>query len=604
MKKHRRLYTLLGLLVWSVLLVNNTVFATNSLDDEVTVNDREYNLLDYVDPVILYDNFEINIREENIVDFVETIFVYLPDPITYYYFSIPLTYDKSSSILPYRLDVDFTDVSYYQYCSTDQCGTVYSDYTESVSDGEKFIDIGKAGRRVSGLYVYKLNYSVKRSIFNADGYDEFYWDLITPFSEVQVEYVKASITSDYTPERAKCITGGYGSTNNDCSVEMVENGVEVSSVEDINPYNGFTVVIDYPYNTVSKLSVWDNFKYNVLPYLGICMPFPVLIIVFLIWYYKGKDEKPHGVIPVYRPSKELTALLAAYVSKMKLDFKDISATIIQLAIKGYLQINQISKNKYEFIKRKDSSLWKDLFPYEKIVLQGLFGEDGEKDKSDILSLQKSFYIYSEKAKRELKRYVVKKLKYFNSDPASKVGCFIFGWFMIIGIITLVMVGVTYSPFFIIGGIISAIIVIPFGIYMGKRSKLGTKCYKEVLGLKLYIDIAEEERIKFHNDPTKVKTSEIFEGLLPYAMVFNLEKKWAKEFEGIYVTPPDWYTGTDMNQFNSYYLAKSMMNMSKSVGKISYNPNRSRGSFASSGRSGFSSGGSVGGGFGGGSRGFR
>jgi hypothetical protein len=45
---------------------------------------------------------------------------------------------------------------------------------------------------------------------------------------------------------------------------------------------------------------------------------------------------------------------------------------------------------------------------------------------------------------------------------------------------------------------------------------------------MYIDTAEDEKIKFHNDPEKYKG--VFEKLLPYAMIFNLEKKWAKVFE--------------------------------------------------------------------------
>ena len=125
--------------------------------------------------------------------------------------------------------------------------------------------------------------------------------------------------------------------------------------------------------------------------------------------------------------------------------------------------------------------------------------------------------------------------------------------------------------------------------MSKRTLKGVKARNYILGLKEYIKVAEKERIKFHNAPEK--NPQTFEKFLPYAMVFGLEKEWAKQFEGIYMEQPSWYSGADLATFS----AVSFVNELSSFGSVANT------SFAqnSGSSSGFSSGGFSGGGFGGG-----
>ncbi len=86
---------------------------------------------------------------------------------------------------------------------------------------------------------------------------------------------------------------------------------------------------------------------------------------------------------------------------------------------------------------------------------------------------------------------------------------------------------------------------------------------------MYIDTAEKHRIEFHNNPTKFRG--VFEKLLPYAIIFGLEKKWSEEFKEIYQEPPTWYQG-DISAFNSYLLASSISDISRNVKSKSAPPN--------------------------------
>jgi uncharacterized membrane protein YgcG len=153
----------------------------------------------------------------------------------------------------------------------------------------------------------------------------------------------------------------------------------------------------------------------------------------------------------------------------------------------------------------------------------------------------------------------------------------------------------------IGIIVCFIVMVIIGSKVDIRSNLGNKLYYELEGLKMYIDTAEKHRIEFHNDPKKFRG--VFETLLPYAMIFGLEKKWAKEFEDLYKdTQPDWYRG-DFTAFDVYMLSVAVNSLNRSVKSATTKAYGSGSGFRSggwsSGGSGFSGGSSGGGGGGGG-----
>jgi uncharacterized membrane protein len=142
-------------------------------------------------------------------------------------------------------------------------------------------------------------------------------------------------------------------------------------------------------------------------------------------------------------------------------------------------------------------------------------------------------------------------------------------------------------------LISGLILIIFSRFMPRRSQHGAETLEEILGFKLFLSVTEEERLKFHNAPAK--NPEMFEKFLPYAMIFGVEKEWAKQFEDMYKTPPSWYEG-DFTTFSALYLVTNLSSLSSAAtSTITSRP----GGGAGGGMSGFGGGGFSGGGFGGG-----
>ena len=142
----------------------------------------------------------------------------------------------------------------------------------------------------------------------------------------------------------------------------------------------------------------------------------------------------------------------------------------------------------------------------------------------------------------------------------------------------------------------------FSNLMPARSPKGVETRDYLLGLKSYIDLAEADRLKYLQSPEGVEKTPIsaddpaqliklFEDLLPYAILFGLEKEWAKQFKDLYKQPPEWYSG-NTSTFNAIYLANALHGFSVANSATFSAP-------SSSGSSGFGGGGFSGGGGGGG-----
>ena len=104
--------------------------------------------------------------------------------------------------------------------------------------------------------------------------------------------------------------------------------------------------------------------------------------------------------------------------------------------------------------------------------------------------------------------------------------------------------------------------------------------------------AEKRQIDPNSPKQQIK---LFEELLPYAMLFGLEKDWAHQFKDMYKEPPTWYSG-NMNTFNSMYLANSLSQFNSASATAFSAPSSS--SSSGMGGGGFSGGGGGGGGGGG------
>ncbi len=461
------------------------------------------------------------------------------------------------------------------------------------------LKIGDADKTISGRHWYKISYTVKRGINYFSDHEELYWNATGNEWQVPIGEAKTTVylpgEFDENEIQRTCYFGGFGSQSV-CDIGPISSEQPVSVLEfsayDLGPSEGLTVVVGVPSGTIAKPPlasvIWEIVRDNII----ILVPIFVFIWLFRRWKKHGKDAKGRGtIIPEYEAPDNLTPAEVGTLLDGRADRHDVSAEIIELAIQGYLKIRRIEagtvfkSTDFVFIKLKSADDLKKQF--DKDIMNGIFEKGDEVKLSD---LKYKFYsvmnavmskLYSDLTSQE---YFVKnpstvKAKYFISAAVV----FFLAFF----------VGAFFGVFGVVAIILSAIIIIIFGFLMVALTKKGAEAKEKIFGLKMYLSVAEKARIEFHNAPKK--NPEQFEKFLPYAMVMKVEKEWAKQFEGIYNTQPDWYEDpAHRGMFNAATLVGVMSSFDSSASSaLAANP-----SSASSGGSGFSGGGS-GGGFGGG-----
>jgi uncharacterized membrane protein YgcG len=484
---------------------------------------------------------------------------------------------------------------------TDQSGQPYH-YSISYPGDKVSIKIGDADILVSGQKNYHIKYEIDRAINFFSDHDELYWnatgnDWPAAIGQTMAKIIlPGSAKSDQI--KAECFSGPTGSNAN-CSAANIEDvsgsAQSVSFFEkNLDAGNGLTVVFGFPKGLVAEPSQWQKIKDIIKDNIILLLPFVVFFALFYLWRKKGRD--PEGrkiIIAQFESPDNLTPAEVGTLMDESADNLDVSSQIIHLAIRGYLKIKKIEgeglfgKTDYIFEKLKDGS---DLAGYEKDLFEEIFDSKQEKKLSD---LKDKFYKDLAMIKDKLYSGLVAK-KYFVSNPKKTRN-----YYYTAGIV-IAIAGIFIGQALILGNfgmgsiILSGVLVLAFGYFMPARTLKGVYAKEHILGLKEYLNVAERDRINFHNAPEKKPAR--FEKLLPFAMVLGVEKAWAKQFEGIYDTPPSWYSDPSGANFSSLMFVNSLNSFSASAkSDLSSAPSSS----ASHGGSGFGGGGFSGGGFGGG-----
>jgi len=270
---------------------------------------------------------------------------------------------------------------------------------------------------------------------------------------------------------------------------------------------------------------------------------------------------------------------------------DVSATIVDLAVRKYLVIEEIPKTwllgKADWnLRRLPEPADDKLLPYEKKLLDGLF-EDG--DQVELSALRKKFAERLTKVKDALYNDMVSR-KWFLRRPDKVRQTWVvigslalsFGIAVTILLAYFTKLGILGLPF-AIGGILLLI----GANKMPARTAKGTAMTRRVNGFRIVIEKSEQYMSKW------AEQENVFTRFLPYAVVFGVTDKWAKAFESLGQLPSDttWYVSS--RPFVYAQFADSIDSFTvQTSGTISSTP-------AGSGGSGFSGGGAGGGGGGGG-----
>ncbi len=446
-----------------------------------------------------------------------------------------------------------------------------------------------------------FRYKARNGLRFLEDHDELYWNITGDEWDVPIEAASATITLPSGAEgiRAIAFNGDYGSRAQEAEVSISGNSVQVRMPHPLGFHEGVTAVVGWNTGLVSRPTTLDRTSLFLGTNWPLLLPLPVLFGMLALWWKRGRDPRKRPVTVQYEPPANVTPAEAGVLIDERADLRDVIATLVDMAVRGYIRIEErdeprlfglFSSKEFVFHRLKPPGEWRDLQQHERLLLEGLF--DGHGTSVELSDLKNEFYKSLGAIKTAVTRRLVEQ-GYYQADPATVRGRWRFGA-ILAGFVTFALGGVLGAKFgftplpFMVAGVSIALIMAILGHFMPARTVPGTRTLEQVLGFEEFLSRVEKE-----NYARVVKTPEMFEQFLPFAMAFGVERAWAKAFKDIVREPPRWYSGGSMSGFDAGSFSGRMSALSSSAGSAMSSSPRS------SGGSGFGGGGSSGGGGGGG-----
>lgn len=431
--------------------------------------------------------------------------------------------------------------------------------------------IGDPNKLATGINYFKIVYRVDNVILDQEGFDEFYWNILGNYWDLEIDqftgliHFPSGLNKDQT--QTWLYSGAIASKNTDYADYswIDQSTVKITNTKTLPKNTGITISTKIPkeHFTYWQPSWWDKNSH----WLWQIIPILTFIVCLYIWNKFGKD--PHGnktIVPEFSIPGNLSPLeMEAITEYGAVSNNAITATIVNLAVKKYLTINE-TKTKGLF--KKTDYTFKNLFKEDNKLSLGeeklinlIFSGSEESKMSE---LAKDTSTASEIS--ELRQIVREEMDMKNLIPSNSIwiwgvmiglGILIAGSGLTIGF-ALINLGLSISIF------LSGLIIFMFALLMPKRTVKGSELQRQIQGFKLYINTAEKYRQRFN------EKENIFEQFLPYAILFGLTKKWIETCKKIYGAKyfesyhPYWYAGS-FATFNADTLSSAMNNLSSSIG---------------------------------------
>ncbi len=537
-------------------------------------------------------------------------------------------------------------------------------HTERQSNGIRIYLGSKESFVEQGEHTYTIVYRTDRQLGFFQEFDELYWNVTGNGWDFPIDKATAIVILPdvFFPNQLHLegYTGPQGAKGKDYTANVEYDGsVWFETTRELGRREGLTIVVNWPKGYVTEPTNEQRLNWfiqdNRSTLYGISGLALLLLYYLVVWRMVGRDPEAGVIIPLYKPESGYSPASVRFISRMGYDDKAFSAAIVNMAVKGYLKIEESGGG--TFTLRKTGNTGVKLAIGEGAIANRLFGAQRteialKNTNHNTISMAISAHESSLKADYE-KNYFVTNSSYLIPGiilsilalaavvfqlPADQIGLALFMsvWLSIwsIGVFALIHKVITtwkskgkagaifitlFSIPFVGGEIVGLTVLITqvsiiyaltmlsvvainilFYQWLKAPTLAGRRLLDRIEGFKLYLSVAEQEELNLKHPPEK--TPELFEQYLPYAIALDVEQQWGARFTDILAKAatddnyqPGWYHGHSWNYHSIGSFTDSIGSaMSSAISSSSTAPGSSSG-----GGGGGSSGGGGGGGGGGG-----
>ncbi len=410
---------------------------------------------------------------------------------------------------------------------------------------------GRSDRFIEqGVHTYTFRYRANRMLGYFDEHDELYWNVTGNHWVFPIDKASATVRLEFDAPRDALMVDGYtgrlGSTAQDYGRYLDDEGnVHFQANGGLPVAHGLTIVVGWPKGYVDEPTAATRLGWlikdnrNLLTILtGLVL---VLIYYIPVWRMHGKDPAAGVAVTRYEPPSGFSPASLRYIRQMYYDNKVMTAAVVNLAVKGYLEIDD-SGNKHKLRKLDPTGATASLAAGEKELYDALFA------KGDVVTLTnknhevigKARKSHGQSLKQDYKQHYFQTNGYLNLPPIVLA---------VLATLVAVNIGRGATPLVIAGIVVTFLTIVWFAIIMRRPTLRGRKVLDEIVGFTDYVEVAEKDELNLRNPPEK--TPQLFEALLPYALALGIEQAWAEKFAQVFASirnpdgtryRPSWYQG--------------------------------------------------------------
>jgi len=504
---------------------------------------------------------------------------------------------------------------------------------------------------------YVVKYRLAHVANGFPDHAELYWNVTGASFDLPVDSVKVTVHGPAAVTDALCFQGADRSAA-PCQASSGQTATYAAT--GLGPRQQVTIVASFPASAItdtapdlrdgdtgfsgggsgSQMSPTLARSLGLLGYGGgLALPALAAALMGTLVWKRGRDEQYAGLTPgltpvegapgpvthgqegpvavQFAPPEGVRPGLVGTIIDEQANTIDVSATVVDLAVRGYLRIEEVESG--GLFKRADWQLTKlvppdqaeVLLPYEETLFAGIFADSnpvllsGLKNKFHTTLTTAQSQMYSEVTRRGWFRKSPEKARRGWTTLGLFVmgGGLVSGWFLgfqsadtdrVGGLSFAIPSGIVLAG----GLLVAGAIIWVLGQRMAAKTASGSAVPAQSLGFKQYLVTAEARQIRFE------EAQDIFSRYLPYAIVFGVADRWAGVFSevaeaataaGQSIGMPGWYVFAGSGGFGNFGGIASGMDSFSTMASGTFTSTP-----GSSGSSGFGGGGfSGGGGWGGG-----
>ncbi|RNL84032.1 DUF2207 domain-containing protein [Halostreptopolyspora alba] len=420
------------------------------------------------------------------------------------------------------------------------------DTAERESDAVDTLDVTMD---TAGVDTVVLSYTVRGVTASVGDGIELEWTAVGGYSE-PVAGTTVVVDAAAQPIALSC-NAGAGRSSMYCTVSDM-GGHEAKSARfmqaNMEPGESLGIVVSYPASAAPGDPILEE-RWSLTSAFAItpatASVFGLLLVVLvgglvLLVRERGRDERavhseavvgdhaplaPGGDGVRFTPPDDVHPGQIGTLIDEQADVVDITATVVDLAVRGHLTIRELPHEHYTSVdwqlERAPSPRNDPLLPYERLLIDAIFERRGRVTLAELGSQR--FAERLAEVRDELYRDMVR-LRWFARRPNLVRTRWTTGGIVLTAagvVLTVVLAIFTQAAFTGLAVIIAGAAVTVGGQFMPAKTSQGSLVFAHTLGFRRYLMSGRAEHV-----PERYRVN-VFSRYLPYAIIFDNVDRWAK-----------------------------------------------------------------------------